>query len=181
MEYLGADSLIYEPSCSSSIIIAPIFSRGANTALRAPIAILASPERSRHHSSNFSPADSPLCSIAAAPPKRERSCDSICGVRDISGTRNIALLPRSISRAITLRYISVLPLPVTPWIKCTVLSELSISSSADCCAGVSIFFSLDEGSPPKGFLEILRLSKTIAPLVTSEFTAPLPNSSQSEV
>ena len=73
--------------------MAPMFSSGENMALRAPMAILASPVRSLHHSSNRSPAESPLCSMAAFSPKRRLSWENICGVSDISGTRNIAVFP----------------------------------------------------------------------------------------
>ena len=71
----------------------PRFSSGAKMAERAPMAILASPERRRHHSSNLSPADNPLCIMAAREPKRRLSWESIWGVSDISGTKNIEDLP----------------------------------------------------------------------------------------
>ena len=41
--YLGVDSDLYELSCSSSIIIIPILSKGANIADLAPITILIFP------------------------------------------------------------------------------------------------------------------------------------------
>ena len=69
--------------------------QAGTTALRAPTAILASPLRKRHHSSNRSPAVSPLCRMAQASPNLPRRFFSICGVREISGTRRIAVFPRS--------------------------------------------------------------------------------------
>ena len=80
-----------------------MFSRGTNTAERAPMAIFADPSRRRCHSSKRSPAESPLCMMAARLPKRARSWESICGVREISGTRKIAVLPAASARAMSVR------------------------------------------------------------------------------
>ena len=81
----------------------PTFSTGTKTAERAPIAIRALPSRRRCHSSKRSPAESPLCMMAARLPKRARSWESICGVREISGTKKIAVCPRASARAMRVR------------------------------------------------------------------------------
>ena len=96
------------------MIMTPSSLMGANTAERAPRAILALPSRSRFHSSYLSAAFSPECSTATSSPNLARNMPSICGVSEISGTSMIAPRPAASVRAMTERYTSVLPLPVTP-------------------------------------------------------------------
>lgn len=62
--YLGVLSDLYELSCSSSIIIIPIFSVGANIADLVPIIMFAFPSFILFHSSYLSPIDNLLCNIA---------------------------------------------------------------------------------------------------------------------
>ena len=163
------------------MIIAPMFSSGENMALRAPMAIFASPVRSLHHSSNRSPAESPLCSMAARSPKRRFSCENICGVSEISGTRKMAVLPRCSARLMTFRYISVLPLPVTPCTSCTVRQSRSMPSSAADCAGVSTLPASSPSANPEGERFMRTLSMSAPPFSTTAFTAPRPNFSQQGV
>ena len=62
--YLGFASDLYDPSCSSSIIISPKSSTGENIAERAPIIILAFPSFILFQASYLSPVESLLCSTA---------------------------------------------------------------------------------------------------------------------
>ena len=75
------------------MMMAPIFSKGAKIAERAPTTTLAWPDLTLRHSSNFSPSDKPECMIATKSPKREMKRLVIWGVREISGTKTIAVFP----------------------------------------------------------------------------------------
>ena len=66
--YLGAFPALYEPSCSSSIIIIPRFGTGAKIALLAPITIRASFRIMRLHSESLWLGVSPEWSTAAVLP-----------------------------------------------------------------------------------------------------------------
>ncbi len=141
---------MYVDSCSSSMIITPIFSKGANTPILAPMTILASPRLMRIHSSNLSRLVSLLWSTAMALlPNLPMNLSMICLVRAISGTSIMAVLPMDKALAMARMYISVLPLLVTPWIR-----KLSprhepmaplISSTAAFCSTVRA--SICWGSP----------------------------------
>ena len=74
------------PSCSSSTMIRPIRSSGANTADRVPTTTSMSPRRMRCHWSCRSPSDRPLCCTATRSPNVSRNCETIAGVSAISGT-----------------------------------------------------------------------------------------------
>ena len=90
----------------------------------------ASPVRARFHSSYLSPTPSPLCINATFSPNRARKLRSVCGVSEISGTSMIAFLPSASVRSIASIYTSVLPLPVTPNSRETVLSVAKMDSTA---------------------------------------------------
>jgi len=73
------------------------------------------------------------------PGKRRRKCCSSCGVRAISGISTRVCRSRASIASIRRRYSSVLPLPVTPWIRWTpnCPSAGSRRSSAACCSAVA--------------------------------------------
>ena len=94
--------------------MSPMFSIGANTALRVPTTIEAPPFLIRFHSSSRSVIESPLCRTATRPPKYRRNRSIIWGVREISGTIMITPRPPSSTWRMVRRKTSVLPEPVTP-------------------------------------------------------------------
>jgi len=69
------------------MITSPKFGVGANTALRGPTTIGASPRRIRAHSESRSLGLIPEWSVAAAEPKRLPIRSAVWRVRAISGTR----------------------------------------------------------------------------------------------
>ena len=73
---------------------AEVVDRGED-AERGPTQTLASPLRSRCHSSWRSPAESAEWRTATRSPNRARKRATACGVSPISGTRTIAPRPRS--------------------------------------------------------------------------------------
>lgn len=107
--YLGDISDLYDESCSSSIIIIPKFSNGANIADLAPITIFALPLLIFFHWSNLSPCESLLCRTAMQSPNLDKNLSTICGVSDISGTNTIAVLLFFNVFSIICMYISVFP------------------------------------------------------------------------
>ena len=112
------------------MIISPRFLRGAKTALLAPITISTSPLTIRRYSSYFSPSDKALCNNASLPAKRSSNLLINWGVKDISGTKTILFKPLAKYLLIKSIYTSVLPLPVTPYNKETVLSVAKILVTA---------------------------------------------------
>ncbi len=54
------------------------------------------------------------CITAIDLPNLELKRETVCGVKEISGTKTIADFPSSTTFFIALKYTSVLPLPVTP-------------------------------------------------------------------
>ena len=117
-EYLGLDSDLYELSCSSSIIINPKLLHGANIADLAPITLLASSFFILSHSSCLSPIDSLLCNTAILSfPNLPINLSNICGVSDISGTKQIDDLFSFKAFSINCKYTSVFPEPVIPYSK----------------------------------------------------------------
>ena len=109
---------MYELSCSSSIIIIPIFDAGANIADLAPIIILALLSFILFHSSYLSPIDNLLCNTAISSLLNLAiNLSIIWGVNDISGTSTIAVFPCFNASPINCKYTSVFPEPVTPYNK----------------------------------------------------------------
>ena len=140
---------MYEALLHSSIIINPMFFRGANIALLAPTTSFTSHFNIFLYSSYFSPSLSLECSIATSFENSLLSLDIICGVRLISGTRKIAVCPLFKQSFINFIYISVLPLPVTPCKSIVLFLLFFISLYASFCScdnsiffGVSLFIKI---------------------------------------
>ena len=83
--------------------------------------------------------DRPEWSIAILSPNLDLKCDITCGVKDISGTSIIAVLPFWSISSITFIYTSVFPLPVTPNNR-YVCGSFKISSTTDCWVFVRVIF-----------------------------------------
>src|ERR1700729_1061145 len=113
-EYRKPSCCLYEGSCSSSTTIK--LSRGSdvNTAERVPMTIRAAPLCAARHASRRSLSVRPEWTTATPALKRRRKRSTSCGVRAISGTSTSAWPPPAMAAAMTRRYTSVLPLPVTP-------------------------------------------------------------------
>ena len=105
--YFGLFSCLYDVLLHSSIIINPMFFKGANIALLAPTTSFTSHFNIFLYSSYFSPSLSLECSIATSFENSLLSLDIICGVRLISGTRKIDVCPLFKQSFINFIYISV--------------------------------------------------------------------------
>ena len=73
------------------------------------------PACAARHASRRSVPVSAECSTATPALKRSRKRATSCGVKPISGTSTNAWPPAAMAAAITRKYTSVLPLPVTPY------------------------------------------------------------------
>ena len=90
------------------------FGRDVNTAERVPMMIRAWPPCAARQASRRSFPASPECTATTPELKRRRKRSTSCGVKAISGTSTRACPPAAIAAAMTRKYTSVLPLPVTP-------------------------------------------------------------------
>ena len=95
--------------------------------------------------------------MATRSPNLCRNRSTVCGVREISGTIMIAVFPISRMRWMHRMYISVLPLPVTPWSRKdsnfpTSMAILSFSNTA-FCPGVNV------REAPKGWVNVPSATK----------------------
>ncbi len=84
--------------------------------------------------------------------KRRRNRSTSCGVSAISGTSTRTCPPPASAAAMTRRYTSVLPLPVTPYSRCAAnLPSVALIASTTCdCASVRVT-SLGRSSNGAGF------------------------------
>ena len=108
------------------------------------------------------------CSTATSSPKRARKRATSCGVSAISGTRTMDPRPAARAAAMTRRYTSVLPLPVTPcrrnvpargWARAP-----AMASMASRCAGVASWgTSRSVGSPKTDSRGASRSSRVTSP------------------
>ena len=91
--YLGVFSCLYVWLWHSSTIINPILLSGTNIALLAPTTSDTSWFIILLYSSYFSPSLRELWNTATEEPNTDLNLETICGVKDISGTNTIPVLP----------------------------------------------------------------------------------------